>query len=38
MIAVTDLTMMLTILLVGMFSLGMYIGYKLRKFVEKHTS
>jgi hypothetical protein len=38
MIATTDLTMMLTILLVGMFTLGLYMGYKLRKFVEKHTS
>lgn len=37
MITVTDVTYLLTATLSGMFALGIYIGYKLRKFVEKHT-
>lgn len=37
MITVTDVTFLLTATIGGMFALGIYIGYKLRKFVEKHT-
>jgi hypothetical protein len=36
MIVTTDLTFMLAITHGGLFAVGIYLGYKLRKFIEQH--